>query len=179
MAGRFWVPFMQHMHDSNSDSEGVRLWREILQALQDAMKRMAPSLSGEDCTYEQWKHAANEGAYHFFVSWLDDKGERCLSRICGASLTDCTSDRLLDRFDEALFALQMAAEVDDAEVLAADVADVLVDLTDAIERYGQHDGDVVYDEDIEFVSAESSFECMDQSESSPSGCEGFFVSIAA
>ena len=159
MAGRFWVPFMQHMHDSNTDSEGVRLWREILQALQDAMKRMAPSLSGEDCTYEQWKHAANEGSYHFFVSWLDDKGERC--------------------FDEALFALQMAAEVDDAEVLAADVADVLVDLTDAIERYGQHDGDVVYDEDIEFVSAESSFECMDQSESSPSGCEGFFVSIAA
>lgn len=55
MAERFWVPFMQHMHDSNTDSEGVRLWREILQALQDAMKRMAPALSGEDCTYEQWQ----------------------------------------------------------------------------------------------------------------------------
>lgn len=84
-----------------------------------------------------------------------------------------------DRFDESLFTLQMAAEVDDAEVFAADVADVLVDLADTIERYGQHDGNVVYDEDIELVSAESSFECMDQNESSPSGCEGFFVSIAA
>lgn len=133
MADRFWTPFMQYMYDNNTNNEGVRLWRDILQELQNAMKRMTPALLDKDCTYEQWKHATNEGPYHFFVSWLDDKGERCLSVICGANLTNCTSDRLLDRFDESLFALQMAAEVDDVDVFAADIADVLVTLSRALE----------------------------------------------
>ena len=133
MAGRFWVPFMQHMHDSNTDSEGVRLWREILQALQDAMKRMAPSLSGEDCTYEQWKCVANKGQYQFFVSWLDDTGEQYLYEICNANLID-SSDIFIDQLDEYIFALQMAEEVDDAEVFAADIVDVLISLADAIKK---------------------------------------------
>lgn len=133
MVSKFFAPFIQHMDDTNTDNKGVRLWGEILQELQNAMKRMTPALSAEDCTYEQWKHVANEGPYYFFVSWLDDKGERCLSVICGANLTDCTSDRLLDQFDESLFALQMTAMIDDAEMLAADIADVLVTLTRALE----------------------------------------------
>ena len=111
----------------------MRLWKEILQELHDAMKCMTPALSVEDCTYEQWKYAANEGPYHFFVSWLDDRGERCLSVICGANLTDGISDRLLDQFDESLFALQMTAMIDDAEMLAADIADVLVTLSRALQ----------------------------------------------
>lgn len=59
-------------------------------------------------------------------------------KICSANLDNTISDRLLDQFDEAIFKLQMTSAVDDTEVLAADVADVLVDLADAIERYGKN-----------------------------------------
>ena len=59
-------------------------------------------------------------------------------KICSANLDNTISDRLLDQFDEAIFKLQMTSAVDDTEVLAADVADVLVDLADAIERYSKN-----------------------------------------
>ena len=63
--------------------------------------------------------------------------DRCL-KICSVNLDNTISDRLLDQFDEAIFKLQMTSAVDDTEVLAADVADVLVDLADAIERYSKN-----------------------------------------
>ena len=132
MNNKFWIYFIQH-DNSNTDIKSVYLWR-ILQELQDAMKRMTPSLSGEDCTYEQWKHIANKGQYHFFVVWLDDKGEQYLSDICNTNIAGDASDRLLDQFDESLFALQMDSEVDDVEVLAADIADVVVNLANAIKE---------------------------------------------
>lgn len=132
MNNKFWIYFIQH-DNSNTDIKSVYLWR-ILQELQDAMKRMTPSLSGEDCTYEQWKHIANKGQYNFFVAWLDDKGEQYLSDICNANIVDGTSDSLLDQFDETLFALQMATEVDDAEVLAAGIADAIVNLAIVIKE---------------------------------------------
>lgn len=106
----------------------------ILQELQKAMKHMTPSLSGEDCTYEQWKYIANKGPYQFFVSWLDDKGEQYLFDICNTDLTDCTSYNLLDKLDESLFALQMARKVDDVEVFAADISDIIVNLANAIKN---------------------------------------------
>lgn len=93
---------------------------------------MTPSLSGEDCTYEQWKYIANKSQYQFFVSWLDDKGEKYLFDICNADMTDCTSDNLLDKLDKSLFALQMARKVDDEEVFAADIFDIIVNLANAI-----------------------------------------------
>ena len=96
------------------------------------MKHMTPSLSGEDCTYKQWKYIANKGPYQFFVSWLDDKGEQYLFDICNTDLTDCTSYNLLDKLDESLFALQMARKVDDVEVFAADISDIIVNLANAI-----------------------------------------------
>lgn len=132
MNNKFWIYFIQH-DNGNTDIKSVYLWR-ILQELQDAMKRMTPSLLGEDCTYEQWKYIANKGQYNFFVAWLDDKGEQYLSDICNANIAEDTSDRLLDQFDEFLFALQMAKEIDDIEVLAADIADVIVNLANAIKE---------------------------------------------
>ncbi len=132
MNNKFWIYFIQH-DNSNTDIKSVYIWR-ILQELQGAMKRMTPSLLDGDCTYEQWKHIANKGQYNFFVAWLDDKGEQYLSDICNTNIAEDASDRLLDQFDEALFALQMAAEVDDAEVLAADIADVVVNLANAIKE---------------------------------------------
>ena len=63
--------------------------------------------------------------------------DRCL-KICSANLDNTISDRLLDQFDEAIFKLCITSAVDDTEVLAADVADVLVDLADIIERYGKN-----------------------------------------
>ena len=63
--------------------------------------------------------------------------DRCL-KICSANLDNTISDRLLDQFDETIFKLQMTSAVDDTEVLAADVADVLIDLADAIERYDKN-----------------------------------------
>ena len=132
MNNKFWVYFIQQ-DNSNADTNSAYLWR-ILQELQNVMKRMTPSLLDEDCTYEQWKHIANKGQYNFFVTWLDDKGEQYLSDICNANITEGTSDSLLDQFDESIFALQMAAEVDDAEVLAADIADAVVDLANAIKE---------------------------------------------
>lgn len=57
-----------------------------------------------------------------------------MSEICNVDLTDYTSDSLLDQFDESLFALQMATEVDDVEVLVADIADVIVNLANAIKE---------------------------------------------
>lgn len=131
MNSKFWAYFVQH-DNNNTDIKSVYLWRKILKELQDVMKHMTPSLLGEDCTYEQWKYIANKGQYHFFVSWLDDKGEQYLQDICNAIITEDTSDSLLDQFDGFLFALQMAAEVDNAEVLAADIADVVVNLANAI-----------------------------------------------
>ena len=83
---------------------------------------------------KQWKYIANKGPYQFFVSWLDDKGEQYLFDICNTDLTDCTSYNLLDKLDESLFTLQMARKVDDVEVFAADIADVLVSLADAIKN---------------------------------------------
>lgn len=132
MNNKFWIYFIQH-DNSNTDIKSAYLWR-ILQELQDAMKRMTPSLLDEDCTYEQWKQIVNKGQYNFFVAWLDDKGEQYLSDICNANITEDASDRLLDQFDESLFALQMAAKVDDAEVLAADIADVIVNLANAVKE---------------------------------------------
>jgi len=132
MNNKFWLYFIQH-DNSNTDIKSVYLWR-ILQELQDAMKRMTPSLLGEDCTYEQWKYIANKGQYNFFVTWLDDKGEQYLSDICNTNIIEDASDRLLDQFDETLFALQMATEVDDAEVLAADIVDVIVNLANAVKE---------------------------------------------
>ena len=132
MNNTFWIYFIQH-DNSNTDINSVYLWR-ILQELQDAMKRMTPSLFDEDCTYEQWKYIANKGQYNFFVAWLDDKGEQYLSDICNTNIAEDASDSLLDQFDESLFALQMATEVDDAEVLAADIADVVVNLANAIKE---------------------------------------------
>ena len=132
MNNKFWIYFIQH-DNSNTDIKSVYLWR-ILQELQDVMKRMTPSLLGEDCTYEQWKYIVNKGQYNFFVAWLDDKGEQYLSDICNANIKEGTSDSLLDQFDESIFALQMAAEVDDTEVLAADIADVVVNLANAIKE---------------------------------------------
>lgn len=176
MVSKLFMPFMQDIYYDDNDSEGMRLWRETLQTLQNVMGRMTPSLSGVDYTYEQWKSLAKKGQYGFFVAWMENEGEQYLSRICSVNLDDSPSDRLLDQFDEAVFELQMASEVDDVEVLAADIADVLVALSRAIEQYGQHDENTyVYDEDIVVDPAESSFEC----ESSPSGCEDFFISIAA
>ena len=130
---KFWAYFMQN-DDNNTDSKSVCLWRNILKELQDAMKRMTPSLLYEDCTYEQWKYAANKGPYQFFVSWLDDKGEQYLFEICNVYLADCTSDSLLDQFDESLFALQMARKIDDVEVFAADITDIIVNLANAIKN---------------------------------------------
>ena len=122
-------------NDNNStDSKSEFLWSKILQELQNVIKRMTPSLLEEDCTYEQWKYVANKGSYQFFVSWLNDNGERYLFEICNADLIDCTSDSLLDQLDEYLFALQMTKEVDDAEVLASDIADVLVSLANTIKN---------------------------------------------
>lgn len=132
MNNKFWIYFIQH-DNSNTDIKSAYLWK-ILQELRDAMKRMTPSLLGEDCTYEQWKHITNKGQYNFFVAWLDDKGEQYLSDICNANIVDCVSDRLLDQFDESIFALQMAAEVDDVEVLAADIVDVIVNLANVIKE---------------------------------------------
>lgn len=132
MNNKFWIYFIHH-DNSNIGIKSVYLWR-ILQELQDVMKRMTPSLLDEDCTYEQWKHIANKGQYNFFVSWLDDKGEQYLLDICNANIVEDASDRLLDQFDESLFALQMAAEVDDVEVLAADIVDVIVNLANAIKE---------------------------------------------
>lgn len=133
MNNKFWIHFIQH-DNSNTDIKSIYL-RRILQELQDVMKRMTPSLLDEDCTYEQWKHIANKGQYNFFVAWLDGKGEQYLSDICNANIADGTSDKLLDQFDESLFALQMAAEVDDTEVFAADIADVIVNLANSIKEY--------------------------------------------
>lgn len=176
MVSKLFMPFMQDIYYDDNDSEGMRLWKETLKALQNVMERMAPSLSGVDYTYAQWKSVAQKGQYSFFIAWLEREGEQYLSKICSTNLDDSTSDRLLDQFDEAVFELQMASEVDDVEVLAADIADVLVALSRAVEQYGHHDENVyVYDEDIVVDSTESSFEC----ESSPSGCEDFFISIAA
>ena len=132
MNNKFWIYFIHH-DNSNTDIKGVYLWK-ILQELQDAMKRMTPSLLGEDCTYEQWKHIANKGQYNFFVTWLDDKGEQYLSDICNTNIVEDASNRLLDQFDGSLFALQMATEVDDAEVLAADIVDVVVNLANVIKE---------------------------------------------
>ena len=129
---KFWAHFIQH--DNSTDSKSAILWSKILQELQNAMKHMTPSLLEEDCTYEKWKYVANKGPYHFFVSWLDDKGERYLFEICNADLIDCNSDSLLDQLDEYLFALQMTKEVDDAEVFAADISDVIVNLANAIKN---------------------------------------------
>ena len=132
MNNKFWMCFIQH-DNGNTDINSAYLWR-ILQELQDTMKRMTPSLLDKDCTYEQWKYVANKGQYNFFVAWLDDKGEQYLSDICNANIVEGVSDSLLDQFDESLFALQMATEVDDAEVLAADIADVVVNLANAIKE---------------------------------------------
>lgn len=179
MAGSLFMPFMHNRND-HFDNEGIRLWNDTLQALARVMEKMTPSLSGKDYTYEQWVSEANRESYGFFVSWLKEKGERCLTTICNAELNDVTSEQLLDRFDEAVFELQMAEEVDDKEILAADIADVLVDLSSAIECYEQHDGNtIVFDEDIELNLPESSFEGMDQDESSLSVCEDFFISDVA
>lgn len=128
---KFWVHFIQH-DNNNTDTKSVCLWRKIFKELQKSMKHMTPSLSGEDCTYEQWKYIANKGPYQFFVSWLDDMGEQYLFDICNADLADCTSDNLLDKLDESLFALQMARKVDDVEVFVADISDVIVNLANAI-----------------------------------------------
>ena len=132
MNNKFWIYFIQH-DNGNTDINSAYLWR-ILQKLQDVMKRMTPSLLDEDCTYEQWKYIANKGQYNFFVTWLDDKGEQYLSDICNANIADDASDRLLDQFDKTLFALQMTAEVDDVEVLVADIADVIVNLANAVKE---------------------------------------------
>ena len=132
MNNKFWIYFIQH-DNGNTDIKNAYLWK-ILQELQDVMKRITPSLIGEDCTYEQWKHITNKGQYNFFVTWLDDKGEQYLSDICNANIAEDTSDRLLDQFDESLFALQMAKEIDDTEVFAADIADVIVNLANAIKE---------------------------------------------
>lgn len=133
MNNKFWAYFIQH-DNNNTDTKSVYLWRKILKELQDVMKHMTPSLLSEDCTYEQWKYIANKGKYHFFVSWLDDKGEQYLADICNANIVEDASDSLLDQFDETLFALQMAAEVDAVEVLAADIVDVIVNLANAIKE---------------------------------------------
>ena len=127
---------MQNIH--HNDNEGIRLWTETLKTLQNTMERMTPSLSGTDYSYTQWKNAAKKERYSFFVSWLEQEGEQYLLKICSANLDNTISDRLLDQFDEAIFKLQMTSAVDDAEVFAADVADVLADLADAIERYGKN-----------------------------------------
>ena len=132
MNNKFWIYFIQQ-DNRNTDIKGAYLWR-ILQELQDAMKRMTPSLLGEDCTYDQWKYIANKGQYNFFVAWLDDKGEQYLSDICNTNIAEDASDRLLDQFDESLFALQMATEIDDAEVLSADIADVVSNLANVIKE---------------------------------------------
>ena len=132
MNNKFWIYFIQH-DNGNTDIKNAYLWK-ILQELQDVMKRITPSLIGEDCTYEQWKHITNKGQYNFFVTWLDDKGEQYLSDICNANIAEDTSDRLLDQFDESLFALQMAKEIDDTEVFAADIADVVVNLANAVKE---------------------------------------------
>lgn len=132
MNNKFWIYFIQH-DNSNTYINSAYLWK-ILQELQDAMKRMIPSLLDEDCTYEQWKHIANKGKYNFFVAWLDDKGEQYLSDICNVNIVEDASDRLLDQFDESLFALQMTAEVDDIEVFVADIADVIVNLANAVKE---------------------------------------------
>lgn len=95
------------------------------------------SSTSTDYNYVQWKSAAKKGRYSFFVPWLEQEGEQYLLKICSANLDNTISDQLLDQFDEAIFKLQMTSAVDDVEVLAADVADVLVDLADAIERYGK------------------------------------------
>lgn len=136
MISKFFMPFVQDIY--HNDSEGVRLWMETLKALQNEMERMTPSLSGTDYNYAQWKNAAKKGRYSFFVLWLEQEGEQYLLKIYSANLNNIISDRLLDQFDEAIFKLQMTSTVDDAEVFAADVADVLVDLADAIERYGKN-----------------------------------------
>ena len=130
---KFWVYFIQH-GNNNTDSKSIRLWRKILHELQKAMKHMTPSLLDEDCTYKQWKYIANKGPYQFFVSWLDDKGEQYLFDICNTDLTDCTSYNLLDKLDESLFALQMTRKVDDVEVFAADISDIIVNLANAIKN---------------------------------------------
>ena len=136
MISKFFIPFVQNIH--HNDSEGVRLWTKILKTLQNVMERMTPSLSGMDYSYTQWKNAAKKERYSFFVSWLEQEGEQCLLKICSANLDNNISDRLLDQFDEAIFKLRITSAVDDTEVLAADVADVLVDLADSIERYGKN-----------------------------------------
>lgn len=128
---KFWVYFIQY-DNNNTDSKSIRLWRKILHELQKTMKHMTPSLLDKDCTYEQWKYTANKGPYQFFVSWLDDKGEQYLFDICNVDSTVCTSDRLLDKLDESLFALQMARKVVDVEVFAADIFDIIVNLANAI-----------------------------------------------
>lgn len=137
MISKFFMPFI--MHDTpHNNNEGIYLWTEILKALQNVMERMTPSLSDTNYSYTQWKNAAQKGRYSFFVSWLEQEGEQYLSKICSANLDDTISDRLLDQFDEAIFKLQMTSAVDDTEVLAADIADVLIDLADSIERYGKN-----------------------------------------
>ena len=130
---KFWVYFIQY-DNNNTDIKSICLWRKILHELQKAMKRMTPSLLDEGCTYKQWKYIANKGSYQFFVSWLDDKGEQYLFEICNTDLTNCTSYNLLDKLDESLFALQMDRKVDDVEVFAADIADVIVNLANAIKK---------------------------------------------
>ncbi len=182
MATSLFMPFMQRNYndDYSNDNEGIHLWGDTLKALEVILKKMTPSLAGEDCTYEKWQSVAKKGPYRFFALWLEKKGELYLSKICGMNLNEGMPERLLDCFDEAIFDLQMASEVDDEEVLAADVADVLTDLSMVIEQYEQHDENViVYDEDIELSSSESSFECMNQNESSLDSCGDFFISVAA
>ena len=137
MISKFFVLFI--MHDTHhNDNEGIRLWTETLKTLQNVMERMTPSLSDMDYSYIQWKNAAKKERYSFFVSWLEQEGEQCLLKICSANLDNNISDRLLDQFDEAIFKLRITSAVNDTEVLAADVADVLVDLADAIERYSKN-----------------------------------------
>lgn len=137
MVSKFFIHFI--MHDiHHNDNEGIRLWTETLKVLQNLMERMIPSLSGMNYSYTQWKNAAKKGRYSFFVSWPEQEGEQYLLKICSANLDNTISNRLLDQFDEAVFKLQMTSAVDDTEVLAADVVDVLVDLADAIERYSKN-----------------------------------------
>lgn len=67
---KFWVYFMQN-DNNDTNSKSVCLLSKILQELQNAMKRMAPSLLEEDGAYEQWKCVANKGQYQFlFLGYM-------------------------------------------------------------------------------------------------------------
>jgi hypothetical protein len=160
--------------ENSENNEGNRLRNKFLQSLHTLMEHM-----GVADNYEAWKETVKQGKYAFFASWMEQRGEVYLSKICHVDLDDTISDELLDSLDDAIFSLEMASEIDDPEVLCADIADALHDLAKAIERYAVNcDVDAFSTEIDEPLYVVDPVEYICQDESSPNS-EDFLFSMAA